>query len=546
MLLSQFLAQNLHFAISLFATLVFFAVFWLYFDAWTNKKDTKELYKWLGALLISVSYLIHSTLIEQSVLGKSIFGNTSEILADVIRLLGYLGLILGQLTDPLQKEPDIEDITTGLPVGGQKPKAAGAKPKAMAAVAGVTKSFGTIFILPFAALAVGLLYLRRATKGMERHLRPVAIAFLLLAASEALSLASLARNTDNPTLYNMVKAFGPAWIAEHLLLLAGVLVLGGWVWKYLIKRFLSQLFMIFIGVTLAIYLLTTITFTFLLIHRIQDSSLDNLQTATNVLSYAVNSKESEAQADAEAVAQNSSVIQAVEAKDHKALAALTSGFLAAKKQSNLVITTSNAQVLLRADNPDRWGDSVSSDTLVRRALIGEASSGVVSSEGVLAQALNIKSAVAIRDGDNIVGTVATSVLVDNGFVDGIKNSTGLDSSVYSGKSLSATTLAAPDGQTRLVGVKLNDKSVTDKVLGKGQLFKGTVNELNRPFLAVYAPLKDVNNNVVGMLFIGQPQSSVLQAAGRSIELTFVAAAALILLSIVPAYLTSRYLSYQLE
>jgi len=543
-LLSQFLAQDLHFAISLFAALVFFAVFWLYFDAWTNKKQRQDIYKWLGALLISISFLIHSTLIEQSVLGKSIFGNTAQIAANIIRLLGYLGMILGQLTEPLQKEPDVKGLTEDY-VKGDKTKPA-SQPKAMAVVAGVTKSFGVVFILPFAALSVGLLYLRRATKGMERHLRLVAIAFFLLAISEALSLASLARNTDNPGRYNLVKAFGPAWTAEHIFLLAGVLVLGAWVWSYLTERFISQLFLIFIGMILAIYLLTTITFTFLLIRRVEDSSLNNLQTATSVLSYAIDSKKAEAKADAEAVAQDPAIVQAILNKDHKALVTTTADFLASKKQSNLVITTGNAQVLLRADNPDRWGDSISSDVLVRRALLGDANSSIVSSTGVLAPVISISSAVPILSGGNVVGTVTTSVLADNGFVDGIKSSTGLDSSIYSGDSLSATTLTAPDNQTRLIGVKLSDKAVTSKVLEQKQAFKGTVDILNRPYLTAYVPLKDVNNNVVGMLFIGQPQSSVLQDAGRSIELTFIAAAALLLASIVPAYLISRSLTKQLE
>jgi ABC-type spermidine/putrescine transport system permease subunit I len=63
---------------------------------------------------------------------------------------------------------------------------------------------------------------------------------------------------------------------------------------------------------------------------------------------------------------------------------------------------------------------------------------------------------------------------------------------------------------------------------------------------VYQPLKDINNNVIGMLFIGQPQSSVLQSASRSIQLTFIVAVALLALAIVPAYWMSRYIARQLE
>jgi ABC-type spermidine/putrescine transport system permease subunit II len=49
-----------------------------------------------------------------------------------------------------------------------------------------------------------------------------------------------------------------------------------------------------------------------------------------------------------------------------------------------------------------------------------------------------------------------------------------------------------------------------------------------------------------MLFIGQPQNKVLQSAGHSIELTFIVAAILLAIAILPAYWMSRYIARQLE
>ncbi len=542
MLPIQFFSQNIHFAVNLFAALVFFAVFWLYLDAWLNKKSSRELVKWVGALLISISFLVQATQIEQSVLGSSIFGNSTETLSAILRLLGYIGLIIGQILDPLQAVPKVKGITDE--DFGDK---AETKLKSSPAIIAASKVFGLIFVLPAAALTIGLLYLRRATKGLERHLRPVAISFLLLAGSEVFALAGLLRGTHNPELYNLVKAFGPAWTAQLILLLASTIVLGRWVWNYLIKRFLSQLFMIFILITLSVFLMTTISFTYLLTRSVQNNSLDNLETASNVLGYALKSKSAETRANAEAIAQSPLVAQAVQAKDHAALQTLTTSFLADKKESNLIITTANAQVLLRAEDPDRFNDSISNDTLVRRALVGEPSSTVASSQGVLAPVISIKSAVPVRDSTNkIIGTVTAAVIIDNGLVDGIKNATGLDSAIYSGNALSATTFKAEDSKTRQVGIKQTDMAVTNTVLVKGKVFKGSLNILNRQYLSVYTPVKDVNNTVIGMLFIGQPQSTVLKTAGHSIELTFVLAAGLLLLTIIPAYFTSKYLAYQLQ
>jgi len=541
MLPLQFLGQNLHFAVSLFAALVFFAVFWLYFDAWlgeTHKKN-KVLLKWAGFLLVSLSFVVQATVIDQSVLGQSLFGNTTSAINEILRLIGFFLIIAGQVTDPMQTVPRVGDLEAELAGRGTQTSAAPAL--------ATGNLLGFVYALPLAALAIAVLYWRRATIGLERHLKPVALAFILFFGFELTSLAGLARDTTNPSVYNLVKSFGPLWIVSYIFLLAGSMVLGRWVWRYLTQRFISQLFMIFTAAILIIFLITTLTFTSLLMRNIQNSTLDNLQTASNVLSYALDSKKAQTQANAELTAQNPLIINAVSVKDHDSLVKLTSTFLAAKKQSTLDITDSSGQVLLRAQNPQKWGDSLSSDTLVRRALIGNTESSISTSEGVLAPLMYIKTTVPVRAADNtVIGTATVSLVADNSLVDGIKNSTGLDSAIYSSNVLSATTSTAPDGKSRLIGVKINDKNVTDKVLKHGQTFKGELTVLNRPYLAVYTPLKDADNTVVGMLFIGQPQISLLKTAAHSIEMTFLVSVILLVLAVIPAYLLARYLARQLD
>ncbi|HXH27157.1 MAG TPA: cache domain-containing protein [Candidatus Acidoferrum sp.] len=542
MLPLQFFGQNIHFAISLFTALVFFAAFWLYFDAWTAKRELKELVKWAGFLLVALAYVVHATVIEQSVLGQSLLGDISENIAMILRIIGFVGIIVGQLIDPLQEKPKLTGLSADQFNTGELSQ------KNLPAFGFASLGFASYWLPPIGALAISALYWRRATTGLERHLKPVAVAFGLLFISEGLSLASLWRTTDNPIISSLVAAFGPFWITEHVFLLAGALVLGSWVWRYLTRRFLSQLFMIFTAVTLAIFLLTTVSFTFLLVNNVQDASLNNLGTAASVLNYALGSKESETLANTEAVAESPDIISAVMSKNHKALVNLTDTFLHDKKQSSLVITSDTGQVLLRAENPDRFGDSLSSDTLIRRALIGQSNSSVSTQDGVLAPLIYIKSATPIRDTTThqIVGSAVVGLVIDNAFVDGIKHATGLDSAVYAGATRSATTFVAPDGLSRLIGVTESSDAVHDQVLKRGQTFKGSLSIQNRQYLAVYAPLKDIDNTVVGMLFIGQPQATILQAAGKSIELTFLVTALLLVIAIIPAYLISRYLARQLD
>jgi hypothetical protein len=572
MLPLQFFSQNAHFVISLLGALVSFAVFWLYFDAWTNQKSHKDVWKWVGFLLLAIGYVVHATTIEQSILGESILGSVTDALANGLKIAGFISIIIGQLVDPLQKVPEVHGLDELLtedpntteavdeapadsqpdpepaaePTEEPKPHKSRKQISVKAVFAGGMGSVGK-FVSPVGALAVAVLYWRRATAGLERHLKPVAYAFAFLGLSEIISLSYFWRNSDNPILSNLVAPFGAAWMAEHLVLIIAVIILGRWVWQYLTERFMSQLFMIFTMTTLGIYLVTTVGFTFLLMRNIQNQTLNNLETAANVLGYALDAKKAETAANAQIVAEDSNIVAAVVARNRQALGKLTEEFLTKKQQSSLIITSEGGQVLLRAQDPDSWGDSISDDPLVRRALVGSPASSVVSQAGVVAPVVSIESAIPIRGANNtIVGAVMVGIDIDSAFVDGVKHSTGLDSAVYGDNTRSATTFLAPDGTSRWVGVKEDNQSVKTAVLKDGKTFRGTLGILNRQFLVVYQPLHDIDNTVIGMISVAQPQVAILEAAGRSIELTFLTTAALLILSIIPAYLVAKYLTRQLE
>ena len=132
------------------------------------------------------------------------------------------------------------------------------------------------------------------------------------------------------------------------------------------------------------------------------------------------------------------------------------------------------------------------------------------------------------------------------WVDGVKNATGLEASLYADNVLSATTLLSSNGKARPLGVKEENGSVKDEVLIKGQPYVGGLSILNVAYFVADLPIKDVDNSIVGMFSVGRRQSSLLLAAGHSIELTFLVTVILLILSIFPVLLISRYLTRQLK
>lgn len=526
----QFLLENAHFAVNLFVALVLFAVFWLYYDAWRGRKSVKEGLRVFGFLFLSLSYLIHATSLESSILSSSFIGSsTTDALVSATRILGYLILVGVLLVDPLEKHPEhrkkTEFALVALPLTG------------------VVFTFPHL-LFPIFGATVALLYLRRATIGLEDHLKPLAYSFFLLAIADLVGLSSLFIHTDNVAIYQLVVPFGPLWITEHLILLLAGIQFGRWVFRYLLKQFEVQLFMILTTATLSIFLITTVTFTGLLLKNIQDQTTGELLTDVNVLSYVIDSKKAELLSDAQVVAQNSDVIDAVTNTSRIKLVGLLGDILLAKKESSLVVTGDAGQVLARGEDKDRAGESLSDDPLVKRALLGNAGVSVVTLDGVLAPVISLQAAVPIKSNSNVIGVVLVGSLVDNAFVDGLKNATGLEAMMYGDNQISASTLMTPDNKSRLIGLKEEHTAIKSTVLTRGESYTGSVTLSGQPYFGAYLPLKDVDGNPVGMLFVGRPQIGVLQTAGHSIELTFLLAAALLVLAIVPAYFIAAYISSQ--
>ncbi len=522
-----FLLENVHFAVYLFAALVFFAVFWLYYDAWQEKREAKVTVKLIGYILLSLSFVLEAIVVESTILKTPVlFGISPQMLAVYFRSIGLVTLVSSLLIDPIEKTPSDTHAhsVVPIPVGISVP----------------------MLCSPIGSVLVGLLYLKRATIGLEDHLKPLAFSFFLLSLSELLKLTSLFQTSTNVTVFSLVAPFGVMWTLSVVFLFLSMLIMCRWVFGYLLKQFQAQLFMIYTSTILAIFLITTVSFTGLLLRNMEMESVRQIETDVKVLDFALTSQREQLVSDAESLALNQSIRTAIEASDKKTLGNIATEQMLAKRYTNFLIISASGQVLARGEDRDRVGDSMLSDSLVKRALTGESRSTIVSKEGVISPNLSIRASAAIRSTSNtLIGVIVVGKGIDTAFVDGMKKTTGLDASVYGDNTVAATTFVSPDGVTRVIGSKEEHEDVLSTVLRKGALYAGTIPMRSIEYTAAFVPLQDVDSNPVGMLFVGRPQSAILQAAGSSVQYTFIVTALLLVLSVLPAYYISKYIADQL-
>jgi hypothetical protein len=524
---TQFFLENVHFAVNIFAALVMFAVFWLYLDTLKVRKSTYLLVRLGGFLLMSVSYMGSAVQLESSIIDVGLIPEYLPGLVIALRIAAYAFILVSLLGEPLQKRPH-PSMLLGMGMGSLN-------------IPGLP-----LVLLPTGAALTAYLYLRRATVGLENHIKPIALGFYILSVSEFAGLSVLYRSTPDPAAYRFVAPFGAVWLFQLITLGVAVGVIGRWVFAYLFKQFQAQLFMIFTIMILIVYLVTAIAFTGFLVASIRSESLDRLNTDVRVLSYVFDARASESVSAAQLIAGSADIIDALMREDRNQLRDLAVRSIGAKNEATLLIAGLDGRILARGENPERIGDSLSADPLVRRALGGATVSTILTQDSVLAPIIWIKAAAPVMLDGKVIGAVITGTVLDAAFVDGMRKTTGLDAVIYAGNKISASTIIDPESRSRLVGVTQENQELKETVLAKGQTFAGSVQFANRPHFGAFLPLLDIDKNAVGMLAVIRPEVSVIAAAAKSIELTFIVTVILLVVSVFPAYLVSRSLAGQMK
>ena len=133
------------------------------------------------------------------------------------------------------------------------------------------------------------------------------------------------------------------------------------------------------------------------------------------------------------------------------------------KAGFITIADKNGNVVGRGHS-EKAGDSVLNQPNVKKALAGEASTGI--EEGTVVK-FSLRAGAPVKIGDKVVGSVTTGVdltPVDHAVVEEVKKLFGIECTFFQGDTRATTTLMK-DGQ-RVIGTKMDNPVVLDTVLNK--------------------------------------------------------------------------------
>jgi len=356
-----FLLNNLHFSLEILGALAFLMVAWLAFDALKVRKDFLTASRGIGFSLLVVWQVLHA------------FGYSAELYGYAgysIYFLGIIFILINLILEAPTKRPEFKAII-------------------------ILPAFAVLFSELNIVATIGLFLItffsyRQYKKEFKKTLASLTIAFLFLFLGSLLSI------------FYEFGSTGFLWILAHTLQLIGFFSLAVWVWQYLSLRIREELLLIFISITLFMSVIITLTFSTILIGRIEADTQSNLLTNAKVLDFALLSLQEEALAKAQLVAQNTDIKNAVLENDFVVLEKLIVDSLEKQKLGFLTITDSDGLVILRAHGLTKKDDNLLDERAVGEALLGNS---FVTIESSPVEKFSIRAGAPLKSNEEIIGHI---------------------------------------------------------------------------------------------------------------------------------------------
>lgn len=215
-----------------------------------------------------------------------------------------------------------------------------------------------------------------------------------------------------------------------------------------------------------------------------------------------------------ALAEDSDLHRAMTAGDMAALRSRLVAFARDAHLDVLTLTDARGQVLVRSHS-EQAGGSEAEQAAVKAALSGTETVGLCT----LSDAPHLLGAVLpVRSGGSVIGALALGVSLDNpAHIDWLKRINDLEVTFFEGDTRVMTSIVA-NGK-RAVGTRLNNPSIQDAVLQKGQPVIQENVILGEPFRSIYWPARNAEGQIIGMWFAGVPVTTLDALRNEGISAT---------------------------
>jgi hypothetical protein len=495
---SYFIFNNIYFAEQMFGALVFAMTAWLAFDAYTIRKDFLTSSRGIGFIFLVISQIFGAF---------SLLSETYSYTENILRIIGLVLVLWNLILEKPVKRPELNAVIV-LP---------------SMATAVMYFNFWEVTLLS----AIAFLSYKQYKNEDKKSLLPFIFSFSFLAVS---SLTSF---------FYTPGRFDTVWIFGHMLEVLGLFLLAVWVWQYLKMRIREMLLMIFFSGALLVSIVVTLAFSMILVRQIELAVMNNLTTNIKLADYLILHLKEESLSKSRIFASTVDLREYLAKNDFGKIEKMANSFIAQENLSLLNIADKNGDIIIRANRTTRKEDNV---LVARVGQMLEDGYSVATIDSESGDKFSIKAlSPVLSPNGSIMGYVVAGFVLDNPFVDSLKKITGLDFSVYDNDKIAASTIVGLDGRTRISGTNLSDRFISDNVLKSGKAITLSHDIVSRPFVSSYVPLRNINDEIAGMLSVSRSQREMFEIASTTNMLTLISVIVIMALLAIPIFRFSKKL-----
>lgn len=337
------------------------------------------------------------------------------------------------------------------------------------------------------------------------------------------------------TLRQLALEYSVAWQFGVVFYFIGFLFLGVWAWNFIKVRPFLRTYVTFLTIAIVVSSLGSLVFTTLIFRIVERNNLELMAQGAQTEDIVLSDRSNTALLVARTFANDDEVLGLLKENDLTRLNELAEQILINSEANVLRVYNQNGEIVASPSDERDVGRSFIEDDLVQNSLTNKVQvksfatqKGLALSEDVVTRAIH-----PILDENKLIGAIEVGYIFDNAFVDFSKRKTGLDVTVFAGKTRSASTIHTLDGVSRWLGSEETDSDVIKNVINSGNSFRKQLNRLGVPYYSAFEPIRNVEGDIIGMISVGTPTAVLFEDTKQQLITTFLIITAIsILVSLI--------------
>jgi len=328
--------------------------------------------------------------------------------------------------------------------------------------------------------------------------------------------------------------YSGVWQASIAFSFLAFLFLGIWAWNFIKTREFLRTYVVFLATSVFLACLGSFIVTILIFGIIERDNFNLMASGAKSEQLILAERSNSAMFVARTLASDPSITQALAENDHSKASNYAKQYLYNSGVDFLHIYNALGGVVASPSDTRDEGNSAADDKLVAFALKEKKQiKSFDVSAGVLSPVVVTRAVVPILVGDKLLGAVEARYVFDNAFVDFSKAQTGLDITVFTGNTRSATTIWTQDNVSRWTGSVLEEQDINQSVYEEGKSIQSLVDWLGVSYYSAFEPIRNESNKIIGIVSVGTPSDILQENTRQQLLTTFIV---LTILSVIAAYI----------